>query len=117
MCRPRCSTPASYRASSQSPPHGTDNARSSAHPGSMAHLAQVGQRERIDCTMPDEDPELLLRLDPESEACLAGIRDVILEEIKARLAVNDRDVDDPAWAERVAGLAADALLDPFQVRP
>lgn len=30
--------------------------------------------------------------------------------------MEDRDVDDPAWLERVAELSADALLSKFQVR-
>ena len=63
-----------------------------------------------------EDPDLV-RLDPESEASLGLMVDVIAEEITARLAVGDADTGDPAWARRVAVLAADALLDRCRVRP
>jgi hypothetical protein len=41
---------------------------------------------------------------------------IIAEEVQAPVALEDKDVDDPEWIERVAGLSADALLDKFHVR-
>jgi hypothetical protein len=58
----------------------------------------------------------LIRLDPDSEACLPLMIEIIAEEISARLGVRDDRVDDPAWPTNIATLAADALLDSFQVR-
>ena len=45
-----------------------------------------------------------------------SMSEIIEEEINARLAVEQIDLGDPAWAGRVAGIAADALLHKFQVR-
>ena len=65
--------------------------------------------------MSDDDRELI-RLDPESEACAPLMVEIIVEEISARLAVRDTNLDDPAWTVRLATIAADSLLDRFQVR-
>ena len=61
------------------------------------------------------DPDLV-SLDPDSEACFALMSAIIAEEVGVRIALEDRDVDDPAWIERVAALSADALLNRFTVR-
>ena len=37
--------------------------------------------------------------------------------LSVRLAMEDSDVTDPAWPNRIASLAADALLDRFRVLP
>lgn len=42
--------------------------------------------------------------------------EIIAEELGARLAVGDSDIHDPAWVARISTLAADALLDRFEVR-
>jgi hypothetical protein len=63
-----------------------------------------------------DDERELIRLDPESEACTPLMVEIIAEEISARLAVRDSNVNDPAWTMRLATLAADSLLDRFQVR-
>jgi hypothetical protein len=63
----------------------------------------------------NDDP-VLIRLDPESDACYEQMREIIAEELQVRIALQDRDVDDPEWLVRVSGLAADALLGRFQVR-
>jgi hypothetical protein len=55
--------------------------------------------------------------DPVSEGCHPAMALVIAEEIAARLAVRDNAIDDPTWPQRVANVAADALLDAFRVRP
>jgi hypothetical protein len=41
---------------------------------------------------------------------------IIAEEIAARIAVNDKDVDDREWPRNVAELVADAILWRFEVR-
>jgi hypothetical protein len=64
-----------------------------------------------------DDQPTLLRLDPESDACFERMKTIVAEEVGARIALNDRDMDDPAWRDRVAALAADALLGAFVVRP
>ena len=58
----------------------------------------------------------LVSLDPDSEECFALMAAIIAEEVVVRIALEDRDVDDPAWIQRVAELSADALLNRFQVR-
>lgn len=63
------------------------------------------------------DEQKLTALDPESEACLPAMVEIIAEEIRARIAIRDDDPLDPTWATRVAGVAADALLDSFELRP
>jgi hypothetical protein len=63
-----------------------------------------------------DDEHRLIHLDRESEACIPLMTEIIEEEINARLAVEQVDFDDPAWAGRVAEIAADALLHKFQVR-
>jgi hypothetical protein len=63
----------------------------------------------------DDDRELI-RLDPASEACAPLMIEIVAEEIGARLAVRDTDVENPAWPTRLAKNAADSLLDRFQVR-
>jgi CubicO group peptidase (beta-lactamase class C family) len=52
-------------------------------------------------------------LNEEQEAMV----EIIAEEIRARIAIHDDDPLDPTWASRVAGVAADALLDSFELRP
>ena len=59
----------------------------------------------------------LTRLDPESEECLSTVVEIISEELAGRLSVGDTDIHDPAWVARLSTLAADALLDRFEVRP
>jgi hypothetical protein len=55
-------------------------------------------------------------LDPESEECLEAMIQIISAEVSARLSVGDSDIRDPAWVARIGSLAADALLDRFEVR-
>jgi hypothetical protein len=57
-----------------------------------------------------------VRLDLESERLCDDVQRIIAEEIQARLDLQDRDIQDPEWVARVALLAADRLLDEFQVR-
>jgi hypothetical protein len=57
----------------------------------------------------------MLRLDPESEACFELLREIIAEEINARVAIGNSD----PTLENVnlwAALAADAVLNAFVVR-
>ena len=58
----------------------------------------------------------LVSLDPDFEACFPLMSAIIAEEVGVRIALEDGDVDDPAWIERVAELSADALLNKFMVR-
>jgi hypothetical protein len=65
--------------------------------------------------MADESDQELERLDPESEACYAALRDRISEELAARIAIGD----DPMTREGQQGLSeliADAILDGFAVK-
>ena len=65
--------------------------------------------------MADESNLELERLDPESEGCYAALRDSILEELAARMAVGD----DPRTQEgqkALSELIADRVLDGFSVR-
>lgn len=55
--------------------------------------------------------------DPESQACAESMRAIIAEEIQVRLDLQDRAIDDPTWADRIAVQAVDALLDAFLIRP
>lgn len=57
----------------------------------------------------------LVRLDPESEANFDLLRDIIEEEIRVRIVIGDTP-DKEGWTKSVAGLAADAVLDRFQVK-
>jgi hypothetical protein len=62
----------------------------------------------------------LVSLDPDSEANFELLRDIIEEEIRVRLALHDTPdrqghYEDP-WTVRVARLAADAVLNQFEVR-
>lgn len=66
--------------------------------------------------MGDDRPRLV-RTDLESEACFDQMKAIITEELQARIDVGDRNVDDPAWLDRIALLVTDALIDSFQVRP
>lgn len=55
--------------------------------------------------------------DPESQACAESMRAIVAEEIKVRLDLQDRAIDDPTWPGRIAVQAVDALLDVFVIRP
>lgn len=55
-------------------------------------------------------------LDPASEECYGIMAEIIKEEISVRIALKDDNIHDSAWVERVAGLAADALLNRFSIR-
>jgi hypothetical protein len=57
----------------------------------------------------------LIQLDPESEESLELMRTIIAEEINVRISMND-DKHDAETVARWADLAADALLNAFQVR-
>ena len=57
----------------------------------------------------------LIRLDLDIEANVDEMVQIVAEEIEARIALGDSDVEDPAWSRRVAVLAADVLLDRFRI--
>jgi hypothetical protein len=59
----------------------------------------------------------LKRLDPDSEESVAEMVAIIAKELSVQLTMEDSDVKDPAWPNRIASLAADALLDRFRVLP
>ena len=42
--------------------------------------------------------------------------EIISAEVSARLSIGDNDIGDPAWVARIGSLAADAILDRFEVR-
>jgi hypothetical protein len=65
--------------------------------------------------MEKESGPNLERLDPESEACFEALRDLISEEVSARLAVGD-DPSTPEGRRALSELIADAVLDTFTVR-
>ena len=65
--------------------------------------------------MADESNLELERLDPESESCFATLRDCILEELAARMAVGD-DPRTQEGQEALSELIADRVLDGFSVR-
>jgi len=65
---------------------------------------------------PTCEPSLVTET-PDPDACYEGMCEIVAEEIQVRLDLQDRDVDDPAWVTRIAGLAVDALLDSYVVRP
>ena len=65
--------------------------------------------------MADESNLELERLDPESEACFAALRDCIRQELFARSMVGD-DPRTPEGQTTFAELIADRVLDCFSVR-
>lgn len=74
-------------------------------------LEGIGQQDRRPAML------WIVTADPQSLACFQGMSEVVAEEIQVRLDLQDRDVDDPDWARRIAALAVDALLDCYVVRP